>query len=518
MRRTLEIPLAPQQAFGDYDLKQTFAKALRVEENDIRGIRIIKRSIDSRSRNIWIRVLAEVFINEEYQAGLIRREYKTVSDKHRVVIVGAGPAGLFAALKLIESGIKPIILERGRDIHSRKKDIATLNRESIVNPDSNYCFGEGGAGTFSDGKLYTRSTKRGNVPGILETLIWHGADKEILYDNHPHIGSDKLPAIIEKIRESIISSGGEIHFGSRITGFIIEQGEIRGVVDQENSQFTGEATILATGHSARDIYELLFQKEILITFKPFALGVRIEHPQELIDSIQYHCKGRPKYLPAATYSLVAQAAGRGVFSFCMCPGGIIVPAASKNGQVVVNGMSNSRRNSAFANSGIVAGIEEKDLENYSIHGAMKGLKFQEDYENKAFLAGGSCQKAPAQRLTDFLGDKISQSLPESSYHPGLVSTPLHQLLPSFVSNSLKEAFGIFEKRMKGFITRDAVITGVESRTSSPVRISRNEKTLEHLQVKNLYPCGEGSGYSGGIVSSAIDGERVAEQIALKIIS
>lgn len=518
MRKIIEIPLSPQQVFGDNKLVQPFAKALRVDKTDIRGIRIIKRSIDLRSRNIWIRILAEVFINEDYQESHISRNYRNVSDRHRVIIVGAGPAGLFAALKLIESGIKPIILERGKNVSARKKDIAALSRDHQVDPDSNYCFGEGGAGTFSDGKLYTRSTKRGNVGAILETLVWHGAAKEILFDNHPHIGTDKLPSIIEKMRESILQAGGEIHFGCRVSDLIITDNVLKGVIDQNNQEITGKAVILATGHSARDIYELLDLKKISLVFKPFALGIRIEHPQSLIDSIQYKSKNRPQFLPAATYSLVAQAGGRGVFSFCMCPGGIIVPSATENGQVVVNGMSNSRRNSPFANSGIVAGIEENDLGKFESHKSLKGLRFQESIENLAFMAGGSCQRAPAQRLTDFLENKQSQSLPDSSYHPGLNPYPINQLLPSFVTDSLRDAFHQFEKRMKGFITEEAVLTGVESRTSSPVRIPRDEISLEHISLKNLYPCGEGSGYAGGIVSSAIDGERVAEQIILKLNS
>ncbi len=512
MRKILEIPLSPQLVFGDGRLVQAFAKALRTDKTDIQGIRIIKRSIDLRSKNIWVRVLAEVFINEPYAEKPIMRNYRGVSDKHRVIVVGTGPAGLFAALKLIENGFKPIVLERGKNVSGRKKDIAVLNREQKVNPDSNYCFGEGGAGTFSDGKLYTRSTKRGNVGSILETLVWHGANPDILLDNHPHIGTDKLPAIIEKMRESILKAGGEIHFDSRVSDLIIREDTLLGVTDQHGKSFHAKAVILATGHSARDVYELLEKKQVHLEFKPFAVGFRIEHPQELIDSIQYKSKSRPKFLPAASYSLVAQAEGRGVFSFCMCPGGTIVPSATSANQVVVNGMSNSRRNSPFANSGIVVGVEESDLDKYAFRSALKGLYFQEMIENYAFQAGGSCQKAPAQRLTDFMAEKNSVHLPDSSYFPGLTSYPLHQLLPSFITDRLRIAFQQFDSKMRGYLTDSAILTGVESRTSSPVRIPRNPDTLEHVGLKNLYPCGEGAGYSGGIVSSAIDGERVAQSI------
>lgn len=512
MRKIIEIPLSPQLVFGDGRLVQSFARALRVDKTDIRGIRILKRSVDLRSKNIWVRVLAEVFINEPFIDKPIQRNYPNVSDKHRVIVVGTGPAGLFAALKLIENGFKPIVLERGKNVSGRKKDIAALNREQKVNPDSNYCFGEGGAGTFSDGKLYTRSTKRGNVGSILETLVWHGANPDILIDNHPHIGTDKLPAVIERMRESILKAGGEIHFECRVSDLIIREGSLLGVIDQHGKSYQAKAVILATGHSARDIYELLEKNEVSLEFKPFAVGFRIEHPQELIDSIQYKSKTRPRFLPAASYSLVAQAEGRGVFSFCMCPGGTIVPSATAPDQVVVNGMSNSRRNSAFANSGIVVSMEESDLGKYPFTGALKGLQFQEMIENYAFQAGGSCQKAPAQRLVDFMAEKTSAHLPDSSYFPGLTPYPLHQLLPSFITERLRIAFQQFDSKMRGYISESAVLTGVESRTSSPVRIPRDPQSLEHLHLKNLYPCGEGAGYSGGIVSSAIDGERVAQSI------
>ncbi len=518
MRKIIDINLPPQQVFGEKNLIHPVSKFLRIDKTDIGGIKVLKRSIDSRSKNILVRMRAEVFINEEFTEAPIKRTYKQSSDKQRVLIVGAGPAGLFAALKLLEYGIKPIIIERGKDVHARKLDIAKLNRQQEVNIDSNYCFGEGGAGTFSDGKLYTRSTKRGNVQEILETLVYHGATKDILIDSHPHIGSDKLPPVIEKMRESILAAGGEMHFSKRVTEVIISNGEACGVIDQYGNKINGKAVILATGHSSKDITDMLIRQNILIEFKPFAMGIRIEHPQALIDSIQYHSKNRSQYLPAAYYSLVTQVGGRGVFSFCMCPGGTIVPSATDGGQVVVNGMSNSKRSSPYANSGIVVQIDEKDLTKYNKYGPIKGQKLQESIENLAFLAGGSCQRAPAQRLTDFLDEKMSPHLPDSSYFPGLTSYPLHQLLPGFITKSLIAGFREFDKKMRGYITAEAILVGVESRTSSPVRMPRNEISLEHVQVKKLFPCGEGSGYAGGIVSSAIDGERVAESIASHIFS
>jgi uncharacterized FAD-dependent dehydrogenase len=516
MRKTIEINLTPQQVFGEKNLVHPVSKFLRIDKTDIGGIKVLKRSVDSRSRNILVRMRVEVFINEEFKEDPIVRYYKQCNDKHRVVIVGAGPAGLFAALKLLEQGIKPVVLERGKDVHARKIDIARLNRQQEVNQDSNYCFGEGGAGTFSDGKLYTRSTKRGNVQEILETLVYHGANKEILIDSHPHIGSDKLPPVIEKMRETILAFGGEFHFSSRVTDIIISDGKAIGVIDHNNNKYTGKGVILATGHSSKDIIEMLIRQQILVESKPFAMGIRIEHPQALIDSIQYHSKTRSQYLPAAAYSLVTQTGGRGVFSFCMCPGGTIVPSATGENQVVVNGMSNSRRNSPYANSGIVVGIDDRDLVRYQEYGPLKGLKLQEHVEKLSFMAGGSCQRAPAQRLTDFLSGKISPHLPDSSYFPGLTSYPLHQVLPDFITTSLMAGFREFDKKMRGFITEQAIIVGVESRTSSPVRIPRDETTLQHVQVLNLYPCGEGSGYAGGIVSSAIDGERVAMAVSSRI--
>ncbi|MHC1708507.1 MAG: NAD(P)/FAD-dependent oxidoreductase [Bacteroidales bacterium] len=518
MKKILELVLTPRQAFGEKNYTAYAAKTLRVQPDEISGVNIIKRSIDSRSKRTWTRIQAEVLLHEKTPAEKkIIRNYQHVRNAKRVIVVGAGPAGLFAALNLLESGYKPVILERGKDVHERKKDIALISKQNKVNTDSNYCFGEGGAGTFSDGKLYTRSTKRGNVGRILETLVYFGATPDILIDSHPHLGSDKLPRIIEAMRDTILEAGGEIHFNTRVTRLESSGRTVKGLRDQKGNLHEGSQYILATGHSARDIYEMLESEKLPLEFKPFALGVRAEHPQVLIDSIQYHSKQKDPFLPAASYSLVHQASGRGVFSFCMCPGGIIVPSATDNFQVVVNGMSNSRRNSPFANSGIVVTIDPGDLTDYQRYGALMGLKFQETIEKISFLAGGSCQKSPAQRLTDFVEGKMSASLPDTSYHPGITSYPVHQVFPDFITSRLQEAFRAFDKKMPGFLTRDAIVTASESRTSSPVRIPRDPETLQYSAFDNLYPCGEGAGYSGGIISSAIDGENVAKEVA-KILS
>ncbi len=413
---------------------------------------------------------------------------------------------------MIEKGLKPVIFERGKDVSARKKDIQALNTNKAVNPDSNYCYGEGGAGTFSDGKLYTRSKKRGDVKRILDILKYHGAKKDILSDAHPHIGTNKLPGIIVKIRETIEEAGGEIHFDSRVEDLIIERDEVKGIITQNGDKVFGKAVILATGHSAKDIFEILHRKNILIEAKPFAMGVRVEHPQDLIDSIQYTCKIRSDYLPAAAYSLVSQVKGRGVYSFCMCPGGFIVPASTAPGEMVVNGMSPSKRNSKFANSGMVVEIKVEDFPETEKYGALAGLKYQESLEKLAFVNGGNGLVAPAQRLHDFVNGKVSPFLPDTSYYPGVVSSPMHFWLPEDISKRLQKAFKTFGKRMKGFLTNEALIVGVESRTSSPVRIPRDKETLQHPQIKNLYPCGEGAGYAGGIISAAVDGERCADMV------
>jgi uncharacterized FAD-dependent dehydrogenase len=462
-----------------------------------------------------------VSLSEKQPIISYQKNYADVSNARQVVIVGAGPAGLFAAIKLIESGIKPIILERGKDVQTRRRDLAAINKEHIVNPDSNYCFGEGGAGTYSDGKLYTRSTKRGDVRRILEILVAHGAKEDILFDAHPHIGTNKLPKLIASLRESIISAGGEIHFDKRVTDLIIENETIKGVVTAGGDKITGESVILATGHSAREIFFLLHEKKILIESKAFALGVRVEHQQQLVDQIQYHCaRDRGPYLPASSYALVHQAKiegkEQGVFSFCMCPGGFIVPAATAPGEVVVNGMSPSRRDSKFANSGIVVAINEDQFKSYHKYGALGGLHFQMEIERRACAIAGGNQTAPAQRLVDFVEGKVSSSLLETSYQPGLFAVSMTEVLPAFIIDALKQGFKSFGKKMKGYLTNDAQVVGVESRTSSPVKIPRDRETLEHPQIKGLFPCGEGAGYAGGIVSAAMDGERCAEAAVRKL--
>jgi uncharacterized FAD-dependent dehydrogenase len=441
-----------------------------------------------------------------------------VTDSREVIIIGAGPAGLFAALRLIELGIRPVILERGRDVASRKKDIARISREQIVNPESNYCFGEGGAGTYSDGKLYTRSKKRGDNTRVLELLCWHGANENILYEAHPHLGTDKLPRIISSIRKSIIDAGGIFLMQKKVTDFIKEGDSIKGVITSDNEKFLSSYVILATGHSARDIYELLQKHGIELQQKSFAVGVRTEHPQELIDLIQYHGSPRGEFLPAASYSFAKQVDGRGVYSFCMCPGGFIVPSATSQEEVVVNGMSPSERNSPYANSGIVVEIRPEDLIRYSKSGELAGLEFQKELEREAWKNGGHTQRAPAQRLTDFVSGVSSGSLPKVSYFPGVTSSPLHSWLPKSVGRRLREGFRQFGTLMKGYVTNEAVVLGVETRTSSPVRIPRDPELLHHIRITGLYPCGEGSGYAGGIVSSAVDGMRAAEAVAVKIKS
>jgi uncharacterized protein len=519
MKKIITLPLLPCEAADDKKFRLQLSQKINISENEIEAFRIIKRSIDARQRQVLIHHTVEVFIGEKPSAGKpYNFTYRNVSGKKQVIIVGAGPAGLFAALRFLELGIKPVILDRGKAVEDRRSDIAAINKQRIIDPDSNYCFGEGGAGTYSDGKLYTRSTKRGDVNKILQVFHAHGASEDILIDSHPHIGTDKLPKIIAAIRNTILNNGGEIHFGKRVTGFLLQNGKARGVVTSDDAQFPGESVILATGHSARDIYEMLHDKKILLEHKPFAVGVRIEHPQQHIDSIQYHSKLKDPFLPPAIYGLTCQSDGKGVFSFCMCPGGTIVTASTSPGELVLNGMSNSRRNQPFANSGIVVSTDEKDLDEFKAFGVLAGLKFQEDLERNAFTAGGSDYSAPAQCLNDFMENRISDRLNETSYFPGIKSVPLHETLPSFLTRRLQEAFPVFDKKMKGFLTNEATLLAVESRTSSPVRIPRDKDTLEHPQVPGLYPCGEGSGYAGGIVSSAIDGENCAQASAKKILA
>jgi uncharacterized FAD-dependent dehydrogenase len=488
------------------------AQHLNFSKSDITGIKVLRKSIDARKAKIMFNYKVAVFINEPMPvASEYQFNYQDVSNAKPIHIIGFGPAGMYAALRCIELGFKPIVLERGKNVQDRRRDLKAINQDHFVNEDSNYCFGEGGAGTYSDGKLYTRSLKRGDVRRIFENLVFHGAAGDILIDAHPHIGTNKLPKVVQNIRETINDYGGEIHFNSRVTDFTIKNNKIQAILLNTNKELSVERVILATGHSARDIYYLLYKKEIALKAKSFAMGVRVEHPQHIIDAIQYHCKGeRDALLPAAAYSLVQQINQRGVYSFCMCPGGFIVPAATANGEVVVNGMSPSKRNNAYANSGIVVEINvDKDLSKYEHFGVLKGLEYQKDLERLAFNSGGKCQSAPAQRLTDFVEGRFSDTLNTTSYQPGLKSAPLHSLLPKLIGSNLRKGFDAFGKKMKGFYTAEANVIGVESRTSSPVNIPRNE-FLEHPEISNLFPCGEGGGYAGGIVSAAMDGERCAE--------
>ncbi|WP_299121819.1 FAD-dependent protein [uncultured Tenacibaculum sp.] len=493
-------------------LKKKASKKLAINIASITAIKVLRKSIDARKKDVIFNYKVAVYINEPLpETPDYVFDYKDVSNAKEIHIIGFGPAGMYAALRCIELGYKPIVLERGKNVQDRRRDLRAINQFHDVNEDSNYCFGEGGAGTYSDGKLYTRSLKRGDVRRIFENLVYHGATEQILIDAHPHIGTNKLPKIIKNIRENILKYGGEVHFDSRVTDFIIKNNKLQAIQLQNGTEMTVNSVILATGHSARDIYELLHKKDILLKAKSFAMGVRVEHPQEIIDQIQYSCTGqRDELLPAAAYSLVHQVNNRGVYSFCMCPGGFIVPAATANGEVVVNGMSPSRRNNKFANSGIVVEINvDKDLPKYEKFGVLKGLQYQKDLEKLAFNAGGRTQVAPAQRLTDFVEGRFSHSLNETSYQPGLNSSPMHSLLPKLIGSRLRKGFAAFGKKMHGYYTQEANIIGVESRTSSPVNIPRKDN-LEHPQIAGLFPCGEGGGYAGGIISAAMDGERCAE--------
>jgi len=493
------------------------SKQLGVDQNEISAVKVLRKSIDARKKDIIFNYKVAVYIDEQIpEKSDYIFEYKDVSKAKEIHIIGFGPAGMYAALRCIELGYKPIILERGKKVQDRRRDIKAINRDHIVDKDSNYCFGEGGAGTYSDGKLYTRSLKRGDVRRIFENLVFHGATEQILVDAHPHIGTNKLPKIIENIRENILKFGGEVHFETKVTDFVIKANKLQAIQLENGEEMAVNAVILATGHSARDVYELLHRKEIKIRAKSFAMGVRVEHPQEIIDQIQYNCSGeRDELLPAAAYSLVQQVNNRGVYSFCMCPGGFIVPAATASGEVVVNGMSPSRRNNKFANSGIVVELDiDKDFKKYDHFGELRGLEFQKDLEKIAFLAGGRTQAAPAQRLVDFVDGKLSKDLNETSYQPGLNSAPMHSLLPKIIGSRLRKGFAGFGQKMHGYYTNEANIIGVESRTSSPINIPRKEN-LEHIEIEGLFPCGEGGGYAGGIVSAAMDGERCAEAAIAK---
>ena len=517
MGKLIQINLSPAAAADEAAIKKISASLAGIDQTAISGLRVIKRSVDARKKNIRVNLTVEVFSEKDSAIPSITPFIPIdVTSNREVIIVGAGPAGLFAALRLIELGLRPVILERGRDVSSRKKDIARISREQIVDPDSNYCFGEGGAGTYSDGKLYTRSKKRGDNIRVLELLCLHGANENILYEAHPHLGTDKLPGIISCIRKSILDAGGQFILEKKVTDFLIEDDSIKGVITSDNEKFKSPYVILATGHSARDIYEICSSRRIELEMKSFAMGVRVEHPQELIDRIQYHGNPRGEFLPASSYNLAKQVDGRGVYSFCMCPGGFIVPSATKQEEVVVNGMSPSGRNSPYANSGIVVEIKPEDLIKYNNSGKMAGLEFQKELEREAWKNGGHSQRAPAQRLSDFVAGENSGSLPKVSYFPGVTSSPLHSWLPKSIGRRLRDGFRLFGQVMNGYLTNEAVVLGVESRTSSPVRIPRDPEKLHHIRISGLYPCGEGSGYAGGIVSSAVDGMRAAEAIAKKI--
>lgn len=509
MQKEIEITIAPEDINNQQIVVNKLAIALNIDLAKINHHKILKRSIDARSRRVVYRLQVRVYIDEEMPEQEDAFSYPIVGDAKTVIIVGAGPAGLFAALQCLEKGLKPIVVERGKDVKQRRRDLAAINKYGVVNTESNYCYGEGGAGTYSDGKLYTRSNKRGDINKVLQIFVQHGAHQDILIDARPHIGTNKLPHIITAIRETIQNAGGEVLFDSKLTDFLITNGKINGIVINQEQELLADHVILATGHSARDIYQLLNKKNILIEAKPFALGVRIEHPQQIIDNAQYHCDVRSEFLPPAYYSMVEQVKTRGVFSFCMCPGGIIAPCATDLNEIVVNGWSPSKRNNPFANSGTVVQITLDDVQGYD---PLRMLNFQSEIEQLAFEAGGGNLVAPAQRMIDFVENKLSIDLPKNSYLPGTKSVMLDNILPDFVSSSLRVALPLFGKKMNGYYTNEAILVGVESRTSSPVRIPRDKETYQHPQVTGLYPCAEGAGCAGGIVSAAIDGINCANAI------
>ncbi len=515
----VEFAVSPAEAVDEQAVRRAAARAARLSDSDFFELKIRRRSLDARGREPLFRLKAEVFFNEKMPGEApVLSNLKPVSGRKEAIIVGAGPAGYFAALELIELGIRPIVVDRGKDVQARRRDLRAIQQFGEVNPNSNYCFGEGGAGTYSDGKLYTRSVKRGNVEKILRLLVEHGAPSDILIDAHPHIGSNKLPQVVQNIRRTIETLGGEVHFNTLVTGFLIQKGRIAGIQTASTDgggerEWLAEAVILATGHSARDIYYLLKKSGVRLELKPFALGVRVEHPQPLIDEIQYRQRPRDLNLPASSYSLVCQVGGRGVFSFCMCPGGLVVPAATAPGEIVVNGMSMSRRDSPFANSGMVVAVEASDLTVFEMHGEFAALEFQKAVERRMFSAGDGSQKAPAMRLPDFISGKMSASLPPSSYIPSLFAAPLDRLLPGPIFEKLRGGLADFGRQMPGFLTEEAVVIGTESRTSSPVRIPRDATSLQHPDVAGLFPAGVGAGFAGGIVSAAMDGQRVARAVA-----
>ncbi|NUO02170.1 MAG: FAD-binding protein [Saprospiraceae bacterium] len=513
MVREIELKLMPAEVNDQATLLRKAAKICRLGEEQIAEVRVLRRSIDARGSQPFFLLRVAVYSNETpAPEPALLEQLKPVAEARPVIIVGAGPAGYFAALELIELGLKPVIFDRGTDVRTRRRDLRAIQQFGEVNPDSNYCFGEGGAGTYSDGKLYTRSHKRGDIYKALRLLVEHGAPGDILVDAHPHIGSNKLPGVVANIRETILHYGGEVHFNSKVTDLIVQAGKIAGIVVNDKTEHFADAVILATGHSARDIYYLLHRKGIRLEAKPFALGVRIEHPQPLIDRIQYGQPQRDPNLPASSYRLACQVNGRGVFSFCMCPGGLVVPAATAPGEIVVNGMSMSRRDSPFANSGTVVAVELEDLVDFQQYGVFAGLEFQRQVEQAMFAGGDGSQRAPAQRLPDFVAGRLSPDLHATSYIPGLRPAALHELLPTGIAERLRKGVQQFGNQMRGYFTADANVIGTESRTSSPVRIPRNPDTLMHEDTKGLFPCGEGAGYAGGIISAAMDGENVARAV------
>ena len=515
MPHELLLQVTPEIAANELLLKDYLSKQIKVSVDQILYVSILKRSIDARQKSVKINLKVSIYLKGEpfEETKFQLPDYKNVSNAQEVIVVGAGPAGLFAALQLIELGLKPIVIERGKDVRGRRRDLKAINVDHVVNEDSNYCFGEGGAGTYSDGKLYTRSKKRGDVTRILELFVAFGATPDILVDAHPHIGTNKLPQIIQDIREKIIEFGGQVLFETRLTDILIKNNEVQGIVTQKGDTILANKIILATGHSARDIYELLDKKEVFIEAKPFALGVRAEHPQSLIDSIQYSCDYRGEHLPPAPYSIVKQVNGRGMYSFCMCPGGVIAPCATSPGEVVTNGWSPSKRDQITANSGIVIELKLEDFKPFAKFGALAGMEFQKNIEQKAWHLAGESQKVPAQRMIDFTQNRVSADIPKTSYVPGTTSVEIGQVFPGFLSHILREGFTEFGKSMRGYLTNEAILHAPESRTSSPVRIPRDLYSYEHLQIKGLYPCGEGAGYAGGIISAAIDGEKCALIIA-----
>ena len=515
MSQIIELKLCPESASDDAFIQSAIAKKLTLNPSDFH-FRLKRRSIDARKKNILIVCLIEVYVNNE-EVPNNKEQYRAskIESNKEIAIIGAGPAGLFAALKALSLGIKPIIYERGKDVKSRRRDIAKLNKERVVDPESNYCFGEGGAGTYSDGKLYTRSKNKKEVKRVLQWFVHFGANENILIDAHPHIGTNKLPKIIEEIRLEIQRSGGEVHFEHKVTDLLIDNGKISGVEINNEKKYSHESIILATGHSSRDVFEILRKNEISFYAKAFALGVRLEHPQPLIDKIQYSGRINDEFLPPASYSLATQVDGLGVYSFCMCPGGIIAPCATNDGEVVTNGWSPSKRNNPYANSGIVVSINPKMLPNYTKEDPLVALRFQREIEETCWRAAGSNQKVPAQRMVDFMKNKKSSSFPTSSYVPGITSIDLNTILPDFITLRLKKAFIEFDRKMKGFLTNDAVLHAPESRTSSPIKIPRDKLTFEHPDIQGLYPCAEGAGYAGGIVSAAIDGMKCVQAISEK---